>query len=69
MQAARDQPQRPHGKPSTRLFTNHAHGPETTKMSLFSSVGKKVPISSGASLVCLALAGCVIPPTRWEEKL
>lgn len=68
MQAVGDQPYRPNDKPSTPLFANGADGLEMAKMSAFSSAGKKAPVNSGASLVCVASVGCVIPPSRWEEK-
>lgn len=68
MRAVRDQPHRPNEKPSTRPFTNGTDGLEMAKMSVFSSAGKKAPVNSGASLVCVASVGCVIPPSRWEEK-
>lgn len=66
MQATGDQPYRPNEKPSTPPLTKRPRNGE--KMSALSSAGKKAPVNSGASLVCVASVGCVIPPWRWEEK-
>lgn len=65
MRAVRDQPFRPNEKTFNPTV---ADGLEMAKTSVFSSAGKKAPVNSGASLVCVASVGCVIPPSRWEEK-